>query len=1808
MTVNLRLAKVALLAFVTLLALVIGLQPRPTQAGIYNSSDSVTYKEYWVPHTAEAGWNGGCPGDNDEVWYIEAESENGQCGTKKLTLNIPDNIAGAYKAELYLDLWRNHNEKSYRYKINGGAAQFTNVGEDWSRTPYIVEVPIGSNPGQIRQGNNEFIFYFDGSHRGHIHDLAIRIYYNSGQISGDDVTPPSVSLNSIVADNGSKGPNDGGQLTVNSDQLLFNVTGSNGAEFVEVHAFYEGYDEDNDGVFRDWHNAGRMNCFPGGVTDNQHPEGEEGCYDPRPLSGVIGHVGTVAGGSNQVTWNIPHIINQAGVRFKVRAADSAGNVREVVYNGEFKLMRDGPTAAYVNPDFEDAGLHMDGAEPFSVTRTIVVAPDLLPYDIAYLVGMHWRVPRIRLNNSQSFDAFKGWNTGNNPPADIPNTSEDIWGLSIRRYANNAENIELIDRMSPLTNTLIYEHKGGFGEFIEKPGPMIVLRGTVATPDSSGPSVVSTVPISGATNVNVNQPVSIRLTDLYGVDVTTIDLKINNVSVPLGSIDSLGFNLIGFNQDYLITYLPTGGWSNNATVNVNLTASDLKGNAMTPLAFSFTTEPPDVTPPVITPGSIQVVPGFTGAIITWETDEFASSRVDYGITPAYGAVGTEDGLHLQHEVILEGLLPGTLYYYRITSVDDDNNSTSSGELTFTTQVKLAAVSDDFNDCQLNNSVWEFINPLGDAAVAFTGQGFKLTVPGGVAHDIWKQGGLTTYTAPRIMQNVTDPNGIKVRFDTPVNEAIQMQGLIIQDQDATNLLRVNFQFEDGKTWLKIFKIEADANNAKNATDAVEVLSYLPDGTPISGPSSAPLEMTITRGETDNRWRVYFRNGINGEGKSKFFTLPLAVSRVGIFVGNANGGAGIPPQEVIVDWFFNISTPITAEDDNALRLPSAAWPAGKGTVMVNPGCGGSSTVTATANPGWSFSGWRLNGVAAGTESTKNLALTLGDTLVARFTQNEYALTTAKVGNGTVRVAPLKPSYLSGNTVTLTATPDTGWQFVGWSGTQSTTDNPLTLNMQSNQDLTATFAQSQYTLVVGELGDGFGTVAIDPQKPFYLHGEQVTLTATANPGSTFSGWSGSASGSTNPLTVVMDGNKNINANFAANRLTLNTSVVGQGTVELQPPPVNGGYLLNEQVSVTANPAPGWSFVGWSGDVNSTVSVITLGMTSNKTLVATFEQNTYTLQVTPVGPGTVTVNPLKSSYTYGEQVTLTANPSGGATFNGWSGALSGSTSPATLTIDGNKTVTAIFTGSQFTLALSQEGNGTVTPNPNKAAYIAGETVILTATPANGWFFAGWAGDLSGGTNPASLTMDSSKSVTARFTQTPYTLSTSVVGQGTVFKDPTNQEFFIFNDEVKLEARPALGWGFSGWSGDLTSTKPKETVKIKSNMSVVANFTQAQYTLSLLTTPTEGGSVAPTPAQSSYVHGTQVTIVATPAPGYIFTEWTGAASGTTNPLVVTMDGSKSIAAKFTKIPYTVEINKVGKGQWTVTPSKKTFTYGESVSILAKPLGCYRFDRWSGDFASTANPLTFTIDANKVITTHFVPDPTSTQYELAFTINPTTAGSVAADPQKSQYTRDEPVTLTAQPEDGWVFSHWGGDLSGTDNPVTIPVDSCKEITAYFTSIKPSLQIYIEGAGAVTREPEKQFYETNESVLLTAQPEAGWVFNGWSGDLSFTNNVSTTVIMDTSKEITATFTQGYMLNVNLSSDGGHIELSPPGPYGEGAEVTLTAVPDSGWRFVGWLIDGQLSGVPSGTNATATMRVTIPDSRNYAAKFERQATDIYLPWIDR
>jgi len=218
-----------------------------------------------------------------------------------------------------------------------------------------------------------------------------------------------------------------------------------------------------------------------------------------------------------------------------------------------------------------------------------------------------------------------------------------------------------------------------------------------------------------------------------------------------------------------------------------------------------------------------------------------------------------------------------------------------------------------------------------------------------------------------------------------------------------------------------------------------------------------------------------------------------------------------------------------------------------------------------------------------------------------------------------------------------------------------------------------------------------------------------------------------------------------------------------------SGTYGSGTAVTLTATPATGSTFGGWSGGGCTGTGTCTVTVTATTTVTATFNASPVSLTVSKAGTGSGTVSSTpagiscgttcSASYPYGTAVALTAVVPTGSTFAGWSGTCTG-TGSCSVTLTAAATVTATFTQQTQTqtqtLTVSTSGKGTVTSMPVgincgtgcSATYPSGTAVTLTATPGAGFALTGWGGACSG-TGSCTVSMTTAKSVTAAFKKTP---------------------------------------------------------------------------------------------------------------------------------------------------------------------------------------------------------------------------------------------------------------------------------------------------------------------------------------------------------------------------------------------------------------------------------------------------------------------------
>src|SRR5690625_1353369 len=369
------------------------------------------------------------------------------------------------------------------------------------------------------------------------------------------------------------------------------------------------------------------------------------------------------------------------------------------------------------------------------------------------------------------------------------------------------------------------------------------------------------------------------------------------------------------------------------------------------------------------------------------------------------------------------------------------------------------------------------------------------------------------------------------------------------------------------------------------------------------------------------------------------------------------------------------------------------------------------------------------------------------------------------------------------------------------------------------------------------------------------------------------------------------------------------------------------------------------------------------------------------------------------------------------------------------------------------------------------------------------------------------------------------------------------------------------------------------------------YTLSVIPTPAEGGTV--TPSSGEFTKGEEVEIFAQANENWIFDKWEVDYKGSNPITTITMDSSIVIAALFTKQDYPVTIHLEGEGQVyqeIVRPKSNDYPHGTTIRLTAEPDHGWYFSRWEGDVEGEENTVEINVDGETEITAVFE------RLEFPLTVHVKGEGTVTQQivPAKTtDYTYETVIELTATPETGWTFVRWEDDLEGNENPIDITIDDEKEVTAVFEENQYTLTVVIEGEGQVSQQvvqSKTTDYPHGTTVELTAVPDHGWYFSHWEGDLESEENPEA-ITVEGETEVTAVFERlDFPLTINIEGEGTVTQQIVPAKttdYTYETVIELTATPETGWTFVRWEDDLEGNENP--------IDITIDDEKEVTAVFE-------------
>jgi Divergent InlB B-repeat domain len=394
--------------------------------------------------------------------------------------------------------------------------------------------------------------------------------------------------------------------------------------------------------------------------------------------------------------------------------------------------------------------------------------------------------------------------------------------------------------------------------------------------------------------------------------------------------------------------------------------------------------------------------------------------------------------------------------------------------------------------------------------------------------------------------------------------------------------------------------------------------------------------------------------------------------------------------------------------------------------------------------------------------------------------------VGNGTVVDEPASFScgpgercstrYPKGARVTLIARADTSKvTFAGWKRCSPRQRRTCRFTVPARPNVQAVF-EGPYKLTVtsragGSIRTAHGGECARRCTREYKPGTNVVVTAVPDPGFRFVAWQGCDS-ATATCSLTMNGSRAVTATFAAQPApTLTVAEPEGGAVTSSAPGIDcpgtctAPFAPGTSVLLTATPAPGFEFAGWSGACSGSVATCVVVVAGPTQVTATFVE-TFPLTVVADGPGRVMSDAAGIScasatcstrYRQGTLVKLTAEAAAPETVITWKGPCAASGSTCVVNVDAAKTVTVVFTP-PVALSVVVTGSGRVTSDPSgidcterreqtcSHSFQAGAVVDFTATPDPGYELVEWSSGCSEGR--LRLTLSAPRTVTATFDRT----------------------------------------------------------------------------------------------------------------------------------------------------------------------------------------------------------------------------------------------------------------------------------------------------------------------------------------------------------------------------------------------------------------------------------------------------------------------------
>ena len=858
-------------------------------------------------------------------------------------------------------------------------------------------------------------------------------------------------------------------------------------------------------------------------------------------------------------------------------------------------------------------------------------------------------------------------------------------------------------------------------------------------------------------------------------------------------------------------------------------------------------------------------------------------------------------------------------------------------------------------------------------------------------------------------------------------------------------------------------------------------------------------------------------------------------------------------------------------------------------------SKTISAETSANYDFVNW--TDAAGNVYPDATFDVTIGpdpvETYVAHYTAKTFTVVVAGQTPGGI-VSQSQDSVLYGQSLTVTATPDQGYNFVNWTdaladpqpGAVLSTDANWILQPDANMSLQANFNRIAYTVAINAAASGGGTAAwanYPTVGPFY--GDVITAVATPDPNYVFDGWVnalGEIVSMDSSYDYTVTGNDTLTAQFhtSQNNIGAVANPTTMGTVT-----GGGTYNYKTQANLTAIPNIGFEFVNWTNNLDDTVVTtpdLMVDVANDVTYTANFDILQCPVTLTTVDPGRSVYGsvamavyengvlaPTGTIPEYGDKVVLTATPNQTMPNAIFKDYLDGT--GALISYDAVYTIEAITEPMDIQYDFVQEYTVTV---PVSAA---------------------WTDNYQRNLLPG---------VVPQVTQFP---NQQVSGN---FKDSITLNYGTVDANLVFD-----GWYTNTDTPVLVSSAPSFSYQLLDSTPLVAKLHLKDIGVLVENAYTSGEAIPGVNLIGGAVSGNgyrnvgdAFNISTNVDVNYNFENWTQGSNTLSKSanFVYTVAGQPGvdatpIQANYSPDAYYLTLNATPKGSGQAAPSGY-YPYGTLVTISQGNQAGYVFSHFEDGNGNTltsvtpntkAGTLTLYMNGNTTVVAVFKESAGSEAKKIVEIIAAAaTAAAIAAGIAAAIYFGEDELLADAAEKAAEVALEdldelAGGIIDNKPDPDPDPDPDDKTHVLITAIVSP-----VDGGTVIGGES----YRVGEMAVLKATANPGWVFDKWTSEgavvIDDPEAKSISFLVDEVDEdsiLTANFNQEFTITTSASPEIGGT-ITPTEKVVSGETAIVTATPNEGYLFDGWYENG----VQVSTEESYTLEAVTAD-HNLTAQFE-------------